>query len=128
MGMYHHTQRQPRAWWVLIIGTLGVVVTFLALEVYDLDGSALAHRLVQTPMASPSSNVDPEALLRLASASPSLPVFVTAFAFLSVFHLAIAPRYGIAFRNRRIISQHHRHPRVAFLSSEGDTLPVPPRS
>jgi len=63
-------QPKSRRWWVVVAGAFAVVAVFLAIEVFDLDGSALAHRLVQPPMAAPSGVVSAEGLIR--SAPPSL--------------------------------------------------------
>jgi len=90
-------QPKSRRWWAVVAGAFAVVAVFLAIEVFDLDGSALAHRLVQPPMAAPSGVGSAEGLIR--SAPPNVSEGARAFVLTSpilLFHTR--PWWGLPAR------------------------------
>jgi hypothetical protein len=54
-------------WWAVIGCTLAAVAVFLAFEVLDLDGSALAQRLFQPPISSQPTLAEAEGVMRHAA-------------------------------------------------------------
>ena len=119
-------QPKSRRWWVVVAGAFAVVAVFLAIEVFDLDGSALAHRLVQPPMASPSGVGSAEGLIR--SAPPSVLEGARVFAVTSpILLFQTRPWRGLPARflpPRLFRVRVRRTTRFAQLPPE-DALPVP---
>jgi len=120
-------QPKTRGWWIVVLGMFAVVVTFLALEVYDLDGSPLAHRLVQAPMASPILAVDSEVVMRSAPTPAQPPVDAVAFASLAVPLVLFLQRRAPGLRRCRVMPRPLRRPAAASLSSGEDTSALPQR-
>ncbi len=121
--MRHLIPAESLIWRVLVVTALVIIAAFLAIEVFDLDGSAVANRLVQPPISAPFPLANPDVVIRYAAFSPEL-TRVVPNADIIPFIVWLWPQPTIpSLRVRLLLRDHLPHHHVAA-PPRSDDLPM----